>query len=184
MSDEGMSGKAQEAAGQAQQKAQDATANGQNMVREQVDQRSTEAGEKVSGTASDLRSIGEELRKQGKETPAKLADNAAERTERVGNYLTNSDGDKLLDDIEDFGRRRPWVVLGGGVVVGLAAARFLRASSGSRYQGRTGVQGPTPQVRRGPMQAGPLSAPEPLGTPSGVPREPQIPVTPNTASGR
>jgi hypothetical protein len=163
MSDEGIPGKAQEVAGQAQEKAQEATEKGQNMLREQVDQRSTEAGEKVSGTASDLRSVGEELRRQGKEAPAKLADNAAERTERVGNYLSNSDGDKLLDDVEEFGRRRPWVVLGGGVVVGLAAARFLKASSRDRYQGRAGSQDSGPQVSRGPMPAEPIPANPALG---------------------
>jgi hypothetical protein len=173
MSDEGISGKAQEVAGQAQEK-------GQNMLREQVDQRSTEYGEKVSGTASDLRSVGQELRNQGKETPAKLADSAAERTERIGDYLTRSDGEKLLGDIEDFGRRQPWVVLGGGVLVGLAAARFLKASSRNRYQGRTASPGSTPQVGRGPRAAAPISAPEPTG----APREPQIPVSPDPALGR
>jgi hypothetical protein len=184
MSDEGISGKAQEVAGQAQEKAQEATEKGQNVLREQVDQRSTEYGEKVSSTASDLRSVGEELRNQGKDTPAKLADRAAERTEQIGDYLTNADGDKLLGDIEDFGRRQPWVVLGGGVLVGLAAARFLKASSRNRYQGRTGSQSGAPQVSRGPMPPAPISTPEPVGAPTGAPREPQIPVTPNPALGR
>jgi hypothetical protein len=181
MSDEGISGKAQEVAGQAQEKAQEATEKGQNLLREQVDTRSTEYGEKVSGTASDLRSVGQELRNQGKETPAKLADQAAERTERIGDYLTNSNGEKLLGDIEDFGRRQPWVVLGGGVLVGLAAARFLKASSRNRYQGLTASPGSTPQVGRAAV---PISAPEPVRAPTGAPREPQIPVSPDPALGR
>jgi hypothetical protein len=151
MNDEGISEKGKEVAGQAQEKAQEATEKGQNMLREQVDQRSTEYGEKVSGTASDLRSVGEQLRNQGKDTPAKLADQAAERTERIGSYLTDADGDKLLGDVEDFGRRQPWVVLGGGVLVGLAASRFLKASSRNRYQGRTAP--PEPQV---PVTASPV----------------------------
>lgn len=131
----GIQEKAQEVAGQ----AQEAGAKAQNMLREQVDQRSTQAGERVSGTAGDLRSVGEELRKQGKDTPAKLADQAAERTEHFGSYLSESDADRLLSDLEEFGRRRPWAVLAGGVVVGIAAARFLKASSQSRYQGRVRV---------------------------------------------
>jgi hypothetical protein len=182
MSDEGVSGKAQDVAGQAQEKAQEATEKGQNMLREQVDQRSTEYGQRVSDTASDLRSVGEELRNQGKDTPAKLADRAAERTEKVGSYLTDADGEKLLSDIEDFGRRQPWVVLGGGVLVGMAAARFLKASSRTRYQGRTGSQSPAAQVGRGAMPE--ISTPEPVGASSGAAREPQIPVTPNPAPGR
>ncbi len=137
----------QQAAGQAQEKAQEAGAKAQDILREQVDQRSTQAGEKVSGTAGDLRSVGEELRNQGKETPAKLADQAAERTEQLGSYLSESDTDRLLSDLEEFGRRRPWAVLAGGVVVGIAAARFLKASSQSRYQGRARSERPTREVQ-------------------------------------
>src|SRR4051794_13068994 len=136
----------QEAAGQAQEKAQEAAGKAQDTVREQVDRRSTEAGERIGGTAQDLRSVGEELRKQGKETPAKLADRAAERTERIGSYLSDSDADRLLSDVEDFGRRRPWAVLAGGLAVGMAAARFLKASSQSRYQDRIRSEGPTREV--------------------------------------
>jgi hypothetical protein len=121
---------------QAKEKAQEAAGQAKGRVREQVDQRSTEAGEQVSSTASDLRSVGEELRKQGKDTPAKLADQAAERTERLGSYLTESDADRILGDVEDFARRQPWAVVAGGLALGFAASRFLKASSSQRYQQR------------------------------------------------
>ena len=88
----------------------------------------------MTSAGSDLRSVGEELRKQGKDTPAKLADQAAERVERVGSYLSESDAEEVLRDVEDFGRRQPLVLLAGGVVLGIAAARFLKASSSRRYQ--------------------------------------------------
>jgi hypothetical protein len=141
-----MQEKAREAAGQAQEKAKETAGQAQDMVREQMDQRSTQAGEKVSGTAGDLRSVGEELRKQGKDGPAKLADKAAERTEQIGSYLRESDSNKLLADVEDLGRRQPLAVLAGGLVVGIAAARFLKASSRSRYQGRLGSEGQTREL--------------------------------------
>ena len=81
----------------------------------QVDQRSTEAGDKVGGFASDVRSVGDQLREQGKDQPAKLADQAAERAERVGELpRSESDADRILGDVEDFGRRQPWVVIAGG----------------------------------------------------------------------
>ena len=126
--------KAQEVTEQARDKAQEAAGEARSRLRDQVDQRSTEAGERVSSTGSDLRSIGEELRKQGKETPARFADQAAERVERVGGYLADSDADRMLHDIEDFGRRQPLAVLAGGMVLGIVAARFLKASSSRRYQ--------------------------------------------------
>lgn len=125
-----------EAAGQAKETAQNVVSQAQGRVREQVDQRSTEAGERVGGTADDIRSVGQELRKQGKEGPAKLAEQAADRVDRAGSYLRESDADRILNDVEDFGRSRPWAVLAGAVVVGVAAARFLKASSQRRYSDR------------------------------------------------
>ena len=132
---------AQDVKDQAQEKAQEARQQASGKLREQVDQRSTQAGEQVSTTATDLRSVGEELRKQGKDTPARLADQAAERTEKLGSYLTESDSDRILSDVEDFARRQPWAVVAGGLVLGFAASRFLKASSSERYSSRSSSSG-------------------------------------------
>jgi hypothetical protein len=126
--------KAQEVAGQAKEKAQEAAGQAKGRAREQVDQRSSEAGKQVSTTAGDLRSVSEELRKQGKDTPARLAEQAADRTERLGSYLTESDADRILGDVEDFARRQPWAVVAGGLVLGFAASRVLKSSSSRRYE--------------------------------------------------
>ncbi len=104
--------KAKEVAGQAQEKAQDARAEARKRLRDQVDQRSTQAGEQVSGTAEDVRSVAMELRSQGKDKPAQYAEQAAERVERAGDWLRDSDGDTILSDVEDFARRNPWAVSG------------------------------------------------------------------------
>jgi hypothetical protein len=129
--------KAQEIAGQARGKAQEAADQAGTRLRDEVNQRSTQAGERISSTGSDLRSVGQELRKQGKDTPARMADQAADRVERVGSYLAKSDGDRILNDVEDFGRRQPLAVLAGGMVLGIVAARFLKASSSRRYRSQT-----------------------------------------------
>jgi hypothetical protein len=128
--------KAQEVAGQAKEQARQAAGQARVRVREQVDQRSTQAGEQVVSQASDMRSVGEELRRQGKEGPAKVADQIADRTERVGQWLARSDADAILDDVEDFARRNPWALVAGGMVLGFAASRFLKASSTQRYEMR------------------------------------------------
>jgi hypothetical protein len=130
--------KVKEATDQAQGKAQEAASKVQDTVQQQVDERTNQAGEKVSGTADDVRSVAEELRKQGKDGPAKLADQAAEQAEKVGSYLSGTGPEQMLHDVEDFGRRRPWALLAGGLVAGAVAARFLKASSRSRYRGRVG----------------------------------------------
>jgi hypothetical protein len=129
--------KAEEAAGQAREKAQEAAGEARSRMRDQIDQRSTQAAERVRSTGSDLRSVSQELRNQGKDTPARFADQAAERVERVGGYLAESDADRILRDVEDFGRRQPLAVLAGGMVLGIVAARFLKASSSRRYQSWT-----------------------------------------------
>lgn len=129
--------KAQAAAGKAKDKAG-------SQLRSQVDQRSTDAGHRVGGIASDVRAVGESLREQGKDQPAKLADQAAERLERAGGWLTDADADRILGDVEDFGRRQPWAVIAGGVALGLVASRFLKASSIDRYEKRTSIQSREP----------------------------------------
>jgi hypothetical protein len=130
--------KAGEMAGQAQEKAQQAAGQARDQVRTQIDQRSTEAGQRIRTQADDLRSVGDQLRQQGKEGPAKMADKAAQQVERAGSWLTDSDADRILHDVEDAARKNPWAVVAGGLALGLVASRFLKASSRDRYAVRSG----------------------------------------------
>jgi hypothetical protein len=139
--------KATEVAGQAQEKAQQAAGQARDQVRSQIDQRSTDAGRKVSEQGSDLRAVGDQLREQGKDGPAKLADQAAHHVERAGSWLSESDADKILHDVEEAARKNPWAVMAGGMALGFAASRFLKASSSDRYQARSG----TPPRGRGAL---------------------------------
>jgi hypothetical protein len=151
--------KAQQTAQQAQQTAQQAAAQLQDRLREQLDQRSSQAGTQITEQASDLRSVGESLRQEGKQGPAKAADQLAQYAERVGGYLREKDSHALLADAEDFGRRQPWAIAAGGLALGFAASRLLKASSSQRYQGRLTV----------PQPAGVYSAPAPGGNGMGDP---------------
>jgi hypothetical protein len=126
--------KAKEVASQAQDKARDAAGQARGRLRDQVDQRSTQLGEQVGSGASDARSVAEQLRNQGKQTPARYVEQAADRAEQLGGYLRESDGDQLLNDVEDFARRNTWAVALGGLALGFAASRLLKASSSARYR--------------------------------------------------
>lgn len=128
---------AQEVAAQAKEKAGEATQQARGRVRDQVDQRSTQAGERVTAQASDVRTVASTLREQGKEQPAKIAEQAADRVEQLGSYLTGANADKLIDDLEDIARRQPAALAFGGLALGFLASRFLKASSAQRYQART-----------------------------------------------
>jgi hypothetical protein len=126
-------GRAREVADRAQEQVGRATDRARDQVRDQVNRRSTQAGEQIRSAAEDTRSLAEQLRRQGKDAPARYAEQAAERADRLGGYLHEADGDRILRDVEDFGRRRPWVVVAGGLALGFMASRLLKASSSERY---------------------------------------------------
>jgi hypothetical protein len=134
---EGLVGQAtsqvQDAASTVQDKAVELKEQGKSRLGDQLDQRTTDAGSQVRSMGRALRQSGEQLRTQGEGRVAGMAEMAAERAEQLGSYLERTSGDRLLHDVEDFARRRPWFVAGAGLFAGLAASRFLKASSERRY---------------------------------------------------
>ena len=122
---------------QVAEKASEVREDAAFQLREQVDQRSTQAGEQVDAVAHALRSGGRQLRTEGKASSAQLVDELAQRAERLGGYLKSADADRILGDIEEFARRRPWLAAGGAALAGFAASRVLKASSDRRYETRS-----------------------------------------------
>jgi hypothetical protein len=163
--------KAQDAAGQAQEKAQQAAGKARDRVRDEVDTRSTQAGQQAETVANDVRSVGEHLRAEGKDKPAELADKAAARVADLGDYLKRSDGDAILRDVERFGRDKPWAVMAGGVVLGIAASRFLKASSSRRYHEQESA--PNLPARTSDVDRDVLAAPTPPPATTPVPGAPE-----------
>ena len=123
----------EDAASAAQEKASELREQSSARLRDQFDQRSTQAGSQVRSLAKALRRSGDELGNEGNSSAAQLTTRAADRIERVGSYLEQKSGDELMRDIEMFARRRPWMLAGIGMVTGVAAARFMKASSEQRY---------------------------------------------------
>ena len=118
----------------AQDKTRGALGQARGRLSEQVDQRSTQAGERLSKQVADVRSVAEELRNQGKDAPATIVEQVAGQADRVGDYLKGASGDRILRDVEGFARRQPWLVAASGLVLGFAASRFMKASSSRRYE--------------------------------------------------
>jgi ElaB/YqjD/DUF883 family membrane-anchored ribosome-binding protein len=136
----------QGAAASAQEKAVELKAQGRSRLGETLDERTTQAGGQARRMAQVLRQSGGQLREQGEgQQVAGVAEGAADRIERLGGYLEETSGNELLRDVEDFARRRPWMIAGFGLVVGLAGSRFLKASSERRYGS---AQGTSDIVRR------------------------------------
>jgi ElaB/YqjD/DUF883 family membrane-anchored ribosome-binding protein len=130
-----------DAATTAQQKAAELKEQGRNKLSDTLDERTTQAGGQARQMAQVLRRTGEQLREEGEgRQVAGVTEGAADRVERFGGYLERTSGDEFLRDAENFARQRPWMVAGIGVMVGLAASRFLKASSERRYDSGNGYR--------------------------------------------
>ena len=140
----------QETAEQMGQKAQEVRGQAGDRLRQELDTRSTQAGEQVSTTAGAIRRVGEQLREEGNQGVAKYADQVAERAERLGSYLSQSNADRMLHDIENFARRQPWLAALGGATIGFLASRFVKASSANRYQRYDAENGNSPAALASP----------------------------------
>lgn len=119
-----------------QGKAVELKDQGRGKLGETLDRRTTEVGEQARQAAQVLRQSSSQLASEGQrnsEQVVHLTDMAAQQVERLGGYLERAGGEELLRDAEDFARRRPWMVAGFGLLAGLAASRFLKASSERRY---------------------------------------------------
>ena len=145
-----------EGAQQMQQKASEAKGKTREQLRQRVDSRSTQAGEQMTKTGSALRQTAQQLRGEQQEQPARILEGVAERTDRFGRYLTETDGDRMLRDVERMARQRPWLVAGGGMVLGFLAARFTKASSSRRYEadGNGAYRQQTPELTGGGTSGG------------------------------
>ena len=103
-------------------------------LREQVEERSTQAGEQIHAVGQALRAGVDELRTDGKGASADVVDMLARRADDLGAYLQSTDAERILDDVERFARRRPWLTAGAAAVAGFVASRVVKASSDRRYE--------------------------------------------------
>jgi hypothetical protein len=130
-------------------KAHELSGEASFQIREQLDQRSTQAGEQVQAIGKTLQSGANQLRSEGKDMPAKVVEQVARRADDLGGYLQTAQADRILGDLEGFARRRPWLAAGAGVLFGFVASRFVKASGDRRYEGtqRNGRGLSTPSQR-------------------------------------
>ena len=146
--------KVQDAAGQAREKAQEGAQRAREGLRGQVDQRSTQAGQQVRQQSDDIRSVAQQLREQGKDGPAKLADQAADSAQS-GRQLPRGLR-RRPDPRRRRGLRAPQAVGRGRWAVSRWASpprACCRASSTDRYQ--SGATGPgAPDTRASCPSAG------------------------------
>lgn len=86
--------------------------------------------EEVSGLASVLRNAADELRTGSPQerTLGQIANGLADASEAI----RDKDLGEIVHSVSDFARRNPAMFLGASVLLGFAATRFAKASSGSQ----------------------------------------------------
>jgi hypothetical protein len=116
--------------------SQKLTTTASNRVRDALDTSSTQAADKITPYAEAFRRAGNHLEIQGSTSGAQTVGRIADQVQHVSDYLRRSNADTFLGDIESFARQRPWAAGGVGFLLGFMGARFLKASSETRYTSR------------------------------------------------
>lgn len=99
---------------------------------EQLHARSQELADRAANNGTDLHEVAEHLRSQGHEVMATVMETEASMFARIGEYLGSADARTLFDDLSEAARKQPLVATATGFTLGLAGARFLKASSERR----------------------------------------------------
>ena len=139
--------KAQEALGEAQDKAQGAAGQARHRVRDEVEARSAQAGEQAHSVAQG-RALGRAstCALQGKDQPAKVAEQAADRA-GARDYLKQCDGDRSLAATSR--------ISGASLAVGRDRAAALRARDCRTASSRRPRVAATSSVLRAPRTSRP-----------------------------
>lgn len=114
---------------QAKQKGGEVVEQTRTRAVDMMDEQKSRAAEGLGSVASALRQTGESLRSGDQAQFGQVADRAAEAVERFSDELRTKDVNELLSEAERFARREPEIFLGGAVLLGLVAARFMKASN-------------------------------------------------------
>ena len=90
----------------------------------------SQVGHTLDQVARAIRDAGDGIRTDQPQV-AGIADTAAGKVEEVSRYLTEHDAREVLDNAQGIARREPIVVVGAGLLAGLALGRLLKSASGN-----------------------------------------------------
>jgi hypothetical protein len=95
--------------------------------KQKIESTKRSAADQIDQVAQALNRAGEELN-QSQPTLANYASQFASSVSTFANRLRDGNMDELISDTREFARRNPGMFLLGGVAVGFALSRFLKAS--------------------------------------------------------
>lgn len=94
----------------------------------QASTRMTMAGDTLDGIARAINDAAERLREDQPEI-ANLTTTAGERLQEAATYLRDHSASDALDGAQQYARRQPAIVVGGGLIAGLLLGRLLRTGA-------------------------------------------------------
>ena len=130
----------------------------------QIAQQKESAASDLTTVVNAVRRFGESLAGEANGPIARYAaqygDKAANNLERLTTYIREQDPKQLLDDVQNFGRRRPAWLLGGAFILGFAGARLIRSSmeAASQHEYRS-PNVPAPRPVTPPKASSPTPTP-------------------------
>lgn len=135
---------AKDKAHEAQEQLAERAGEAKNKVQAQINEAKKEAGARaergfeqgkgqvvtqISSVAQAFRKTSEQLRSEDQNDLAGYTERIADQVERVSNYIEGKGLRGVAGDLETLARQRPGLFVGGALVLGLVAARFLRSGS-------------------------------------------------------
>ena len=100
-----------------------------SQTRQLLHERKLQAADEMSTLSIAAADAAMRLREGGDPTLARYVESAGDKIAEVQTYLQTRDLEGVANDVQRFARRRPEIFLGGLAIAGLAAARFLKAST-------------------------------------------------------
>ena len=147
---QGGSGGGQDLLQQAKQTTNEVVNQVQQQATSQINRQKESAASELSTVVNAVRRFGETLNNEGQGPIARFAaqygDKAADGLDRFARYLREQDSKRLLNDVQNFGRRQPALMIGGAFLLGFAGARIIKSSmeaAGSSISTNTGTQSMT-----------------------------------------
>jgi len=143
---------------QAKQTTNEVVSQVQQQANSQITQQKDTIASQLSSVVNAVRRFDESLSNEGNGPIARFAgqygQKAADGLDRFANYLREQDPKRLFNDVQNFGRRQPALLIGGAFLLGFAGARIIKssmdaASSSSTYNRPQGLA-TTPNTRVSP----------------------------------
>ncbi|GAA2894406.1 hypothetical protein GCM10010517_59090 [Streptosporangium fragile] len=165
-------GQTQAVTGEARQQARQVVDQLRDRVSEQTQQQSRRAAQGIRQWADDLASMSE----GGKpDSPVSgVVQQVADGGRRAADYLEQHGLTGVVEEVQNFARRRPGAFLAGALAAGFLVGRLAKASGGATSGSSTGGTGPyggtTPRIPAQP-RSGLYETPttDPYGTPPAEP---------------